>query len=99
MLPSSGAIGVAGERPERRQARPDQHHGRLALGEVGPVGRMCGVSTPGSARLVAHLEDQLVRRRAMMVAAPVLFIRDDLGANEGFDLGRHVVGVIGNGSR
>ncbi len=46
----------------------------------------------GGARMVAHLHHELVGRRAMMVAARVLLIRNDRFADEIFDL-------RGNGKR
>jgi hypothetical protein len=60
MLPSSGAIvlqasGPSGDRPS------DQDHRRLALGQMAPSGRICGVSTPAPAPFRA-VHDHFVRR-------------------------------------
>lgn len=42
------------------------------------------------ARQFAHLHDQHVGRRAVLVAARVLFVADNLSPNESLDLRRHV---------
>ena len=88
---------VACQRTERGEAARDQDDRRLALVEVAAVVQNMRGQHPGSPRALAHLHHQFVGRRAMMVAARVAFIGNDLFADESLDPVGDGTGAVGDG--